>query len=207
MTDTTNYAIPLADLDTAADIEASVNPALQRIDTVLLGGVPKVVTALPSTPVDGQEVYLQLSDRRLWHLKYDAGQSSGRKWAFIGGPPLSNEVLTLETTTSPSYTNLTTTGPTLTVPVAGEYEIELQATLGNDTTGEQAYMSYNLNGGGGTDANSVVSSDHLASASRRRGGVIFAASDVVLAKYRVEDAGTGTFRFRRLALFPVWLAG
>lgn len=34
MTDTTNFQIPRADLNTAADIEASVNPALDKIDAV-----------------------------------------------------------------------------------------------------------------------------------------------------------------------------
>ena len=52
---------------------------------------PPLVTALPGTPTDGQEVYY-LADATngvVWHLRYRAASPSSFKWECIGPTPLS----------------------------------------------------------------------------------------------------------------------
>ena len=53
-----------------------------------------LVTSLPATPTDGQEVYY-LADAAngvIWHLRYRAAATGAFKWEFVGGPPLSHEI-------------------------------------------------------------------------------------------------------------------
>lgn len=52
------------------------------------------VTALPATPVDGQECYLAIpasgnQSAAVWHMRYYA--ASG-KWEYIGGPPIAYQM-------------------------------------------------------------------------------------------------------------------
>lgn len=87
---------------------------------------PARVTTLPTSPVDGQECYYvaDATNGVLWHLRYNAGSASAYKWEFVGGGdrhegPLGD--LTTSSTTAVALTN----GPTITLPLAGEYIGEL----------------------------------------------------------------------------------
>lgn len=89
-----------------------------------------VVTALPGSPSDGDEVYLQTSAMAtagvMWHLRYRAAGGT-YKWEFIGGPPMQGEASGGTTSTSAipaAYGG----GPTVTVPVSGEYEVDFGIT-------------------------------------------------------------------------------
>lgn len=83
------------------------------------------VTALPGSPVDGQEVVYTDSltaPTYAWRLKYFSGASSP-KWVFMGGTPMVSAVSgSLTTSTSGSFIDLTS-GPTLTVPLTGTYYV------------------------------------------------------------------------------------
>lgn len=89
------------------------------------GGYPQVVTVLPASPFDGQEVYYSTGTPQwsFWHLKYQSGWGDGYGWQFLGGPPLGQEVPTSQNTTSGAYVDLPTVGPQVTVPLAGLYNI------------------------------------------------------------------------------------
>jgi hypothetical protein len=52
-------------------------------------GLIPVVTSLPGSPVDGQEVYYLADDANgiVWHLRYRAAGTT-YKWEFLGGPPM-----------------------------------------------------------------------------------------------------------------------
>lgn len=81
-------------------------------------------TALPSSPVDGEELYYvaDTTSRVIWHLRYNAGSSSSYKWEMLGEPPLRKHVETAESpTTANTWVDLTTDGPGIAVPLAGEY--------------------------------------------------------------------------------------
>lgn len=86
---------------------------------------PPLVTSLPANPVDGQECYF-LADATngvVWHLRYRAAAVGVYKWEYVGGPALRAEVLTKESTGSTVETDLTTVGPSVVLPLAGDYEV------------------------------------------------------------------------------------
>jgi hypothetical protein len=88
--------------------------------------LPPVVTALPTSPVDGQECYFvaDAANGIKWHLKYNASSSSAYKWEYLGGPPLTSTltpvtarpVLTAAWAAVPNV-------PTITMPLAGDFWI------------------------------------------------------------------------------------
>lgn len=98
------------------------------------------VTALPSNPSDGDEVIFTDSltaPTYQWHLRYVSAKSSN-KWLFIGGAPVRTAASGSISTSSSSFVDLTS-GPTLTVPLAGSYRafLTVLANLGNTGTNSQ----------------------------------------------------------------------
>jgi hypothetical protein len=99
--------------------------------------VPPVVTSLPASPADGQEVYY-LADATngvLWHLKYRAGSSSAYKWEFVGGSPLeSYSSANAQTTGGGSlWSSQLSDGTSIVgvdLPLAGDYLAEWNGMVG-----------------------------------------------------------------------------
>lgn len=93
---------------------------------------PSLVSTLPSEPTDGQEIYFQntaMGEKGIvWHLRFRTA-SLEHKWEFVGGSGISAGPLGNITTASSSFVALTS-GPTLTLPLAGDYRTEfvLEAT-------------------------------------------------------------------------------
>ena len=86
---------------------------------------PSIGTSLPTAPVDGQEFTLVDSlsaPTYSWKLRYVAAKASN-KWVFIGGTPMTARIAASESTTSATYAAMTTPGPSLTIPVAGDYDM------------------------------------------------------------------------------------
>jgi len=104
---------------------------------IAASGGPSYVTSLPASPIDGQEIYYgaDATNGIIWHLRYRSASSSTYKWEYIGGPSLTNYVVTDQTTTSNSIVDLATDGPSITVPVSGDYEINFYATIYNEGVG------------------------------------------------------------------------
>jgi hypothetical protein len=100
-----------------------------------IAGVAGLESTLPSSPVDGQEVYYQASgtmntDGIVWHLRYDAASASSYKWEFVGGSKIVSVNNTSEQNTSSSvWHNIATQGPTVTLPLAGDYLISIAASI------------------------------------------------------------------------------
>lgn len=88
-------------------------------------------TVLPTNPVDGQEVYFiaDATNGVIWHLRYNAGSASAYRWEYIGGPSLKAAVGAQETLAGATNTwyDPTTPGPSVTVPLAGDYDINFGA--------------------------------------------------------------------------------
>jgi hypothetical protein len=84
--------------------------------------------ALPASPIDGQECYY-LADATngiVWHLKYRAGSASTHKWEFLGGSELiagPSGSVTTSSTTPVAFSG----GPSITLPLAGDYEVLIGA--------------------------------------------------------------------------------
>ena len=72
---------------------------------------------------DADEVFLDNGNGVLWHLVYNSASASPYKWEFIGGNSLYQEIVGGATITTTSYADYG--GPTVTLPRAGEYDIEI----------------------------------------------------------------------------------
>ena len=171
-----------------------------------------LVSALPGSPVDGQEVYFQSSAMATagvaWHIRYRSAASGSYKWEFIGGAPLTNAVGTAgtdESTTSTSYTDLTTVGPSVTVPLAGNYGLRFAIdSYRNDAgAGVDANISFALGATAASSGNAISNGSGQMIPGAGEKLVTLAASDIVRAKYAVSS-GTGRFRGKRiLTIYPI----
>lgn len=114
-----------------------------------------LVAALPASPADGEEVYFQTSGMAasgvVWHLRYRAAAAGPYKWEFVGGPGL-------YAVSGFAGTNATTylegdVGPSLTAPLAGEYEADISARMyhSGNAPGQATYVG--LGDGRGEFAN------------------------------------------------------
>ncbi|HKE66402.1 MAG TPA: hypothetical protein VKB59_17350, partial [Micromonosporaceae bacterium] len=90
---------------------------------------PPLVTALPGSPVDGQECYF-LADAAngiVWHFRYRASSPATEKWEFLGGPALFASFWASFTVPH----NSLTTDPNLAIPIplSGTYLVHRQAVI------------------------------------------------------------------------------
>ena len=94
-------------------------------------------TALPSSPVDGQSFYYvaDTTNGIVWHLRYRAASASAYKWEFVGGESIGGTVLTSQSlgATVNTWADLATAGPSLTLPLAGDYRFRWGAYVKNDS--------------------------------------------------------------------------
>lgn len=153
---------------------------------------------------DGDEVYLEVDAANgiEWHLVYRTAEAT-YKWRFLGGPPLSSEVATNETTASATYAALATAGPSVALPRAGDYTVDLGCFMyvGADTS---VYHSYDIGVTGAVDVDGVnfgaSTATHLFRTKRKAG--LTAVS--LVSKYKTA-AGTAGFNSRALGVRPVRL--
>lgn len=110
------------------------------------------------TPTDGMtvDVVVDAAAGVIWTLRYNAGSASAYKWEYKGGSALHSAVQTRETGSMVSYDNLTTVGPSITLPLPGDYDISdgfFGTRNGSSATGIS--MSYAI-GGTGASSNDEV---------------------------------------------------
>ena len=177
------------------------------------GAAPTYQTTLPGSPVDGQETILVDSTSAptyAWRLRYN---STLAKWEFIGGRPAFAEVVTPETTASTTYAALTTAGPSIVLPVAGDYLIEIGFRLSSNTTSTLSIMSYDIGATGAVDADATQAAvgtgggtpNNVATAMRPRVKTGLTAVTLT-AKYKTAGtAGTNGFADRWMRVTPVLL--
>lgn len=169
--------------------------------------------ALPGSPADGDEFILVDSTSAptwSWHLRYVAAKASN-KWIFIGGVPLYAEVTTSEThSTVGSYAALTTPGPSITIPVAGDYFVTPGASLATTGAGGTIiYMSYDIGGTGAVDADAITatqgsgSSAQPSSARVRRKSL---TAVTLTAKYKTSATNVTAYN-RWLQVTPIAIGG
>jgi hypothetical protein len=178
-----------------------------------VGGPDSRGAALPGAPVDGQ-LFIYTVDAGAgieWLLKYEQATA---KWRFLGGPPLISIVDASEATSSTTYTTLTTAGPSVIVPLLGDYAIEIGSIVHpseNDNTTESAYHSFAVGAVGAVDADAVEMNRMVVtggapwasvSTLRRKTGV--AAGTTVASRYRSShSACTARFRKRWMRVTPL----
>lgn len=90
---------------------------------------PPVVTVLPSSPYEGQEVYYvaDTSYNVTWHLRYRAAASGNFKWSVLSGAPLLAYDITNSFTVYAQQWTSYLFGPTL--PLPGYYDFAFGARM------------------------------------------------------------------------------
>jgi hypothetical protein len=172
-----------------------------------LGG--RAVTALPSKPYPGQEIYYIADESKgvYWHLYYAKGET--HPWRFLGGGIIEDQERQTggETTLSGSFVDLATPGPQYTIPagLSGDWWLMGGSRMVNNTAGHFCLASVFLGATALEDDSFVNRSGTGASddADVNRAWVRNVdAGDIVKLQYRVT-AGIGTFLRCRLHVHPV----
>ena len=118
-------------------------------------------------------------------------------------------VTTSESTASTTYTDLATTGPTVTATCSAGVIVAIYCN--QSSTGNAAWMSYELSGASSDVANDNRSVQLSSTAGQHAGAVIYHGVGSILvagvttfqAKYRISTSGTATFSSRRLLVIPL----
>lgn len=122
-----------------------------------------IVTALPASPINGQECYFQSATAgtgggatntmadvgAVWHLKYRSAAAGASKWEFVGGTTLSHQNGGGSTTCAVafvSYAPSSWTSPTVKVPLAGTYNYSLIVNMTSQTSASSTLNYQNLFG-------------------------------------------------------------
>lgn len=202
----------MATYDTSTGLRALQGGSLvSEIDTGFLAlaqdvaaRLPTVVTSLPGAPYDGQEIYYvaDATNGIVWHLRYRSASASAYKWEFVGGSPMRDEVSTLGSTASAAFVDLASTGPQLTAPLAGDYEVDFGAkSVG--TGGIDAIMSIKNGGAATSDVGRIlVTGSSGATSTQTRRMTVTAAATALKAQYRAQG-GTAQFLDRWMRIVPV----
>jgi hypothetical protein len=166
---------------------------------------PRMVTAIPSTGVEDQVILFQAAAGVVWQFRYRANSGSSYPWEFIGGGSLFAHVAANQTTASGVYADLATAGPDITLPLAGEYDVEIGCGASNNTLAQESFMSYAIGATPAADADLCkwyapdASNKRVSIMSMRRKTI---APVLLRAKYRV-GGGTGSFEDRWMRVSPL----
>lgn len=115
------------------------------------------VTSLPRSPIEGDEVLYLADDVNsvIWHLRYRP-IGSLFKWEWVGGSTLrASNAGTSMTTASTTYVDLSTPGPAITVPLAGDYVVEAWAQAQHGTAAALGTMAIKVGAAATSDTNAV----------------------------------------------------
>lgn len=176
----------------------------------------EIVTALPTTPIDKQTCFFQTAamatDGAVWMLRYNQASVSAYKWEFIGGGPLRAVVETAQTTNSATYTDLATVGPSVTLPLDGDYLLDYGGNvlfagnaafigwvgvgLGAVATDTNA-VDFGVGPQGGNSAAAAIGRQQL------RLGLTVASNSPLRLQYRQDGGQTLTFAKRFLVATPI----
>lgn len=198
-------------LASMADIQGEFTD-LKTFLNARIAAIPTLVSSLPVSPVDAQEIYY-LADATngvVWHLRYRAASASTSKWEFVGGPVLKSNLAGSASTTGSgaSYSGTLTDGANivqLTVPLAGDYWVTTNGVAGVPGAGANLAMGVARNAdatptvlglgfGGGGGLNGNLYGEGLFSG--------LAAGVLLVMKY-LYTAQVVTFQQRMFTIRPV----
>lgn len=119
-------------------------------------------------------------------------------------------VATSQTTTSTSFADLATVGPTATLTTGANAIVTLTANFTNTGTNNQCIMAYAISGATTLAATSATSASFYTQTSLNSAQLsatylqtgLTAGSNTFTAKYAV-NSGTGTFAFRNIIVMPL----
>jgi hypothetical protein len=183
----------------------NINKLLNQAHRVLTVAQFAALTGLEGTKgtVAPDEVYLEVDSANgiQWHLAYESGEPT-YKWRFIGGPPMRATVATSEATSSTTYVDLTTVGPSIIAPRAGEYDISHGHEQGSSAI--TSYSSPKLGAAATSDNDRAALCPGAGTGTTQR--VVYqkalALSDTVKLQYKVGTSSV-SIQSRALSICPV----
>jgi hypothetical protein len=176
------------------------------------GALPVIplVTSLPASPFDGQEVILVDvvgAATYAWRLRYVQARVTN-KWIYLGGSPLrafAGAAGTDETTNSFVPTDLATVGPGVTVPVAGLYRLWMASRMSNSAGGNFTVIYYKVGAAAAIEMGRVQPGGaHIMFSQSFDFSAL--AGDLVKLQYAVA-AGTGYYTYRQIQVEPIAVGG
>jgi hypothetical protein len=166
-------------------------------------------TTLPGSPVDGQEAILVNSTTNptyQWRFRYNASNSTAYKWEFVGGSSAEAAVNAQEATTSTTFVDLTTVGPSLVLPRPGLYSAFLWSRGITDASTGANQVGFKMGAAPVTDNAITYVSTGTTGAYIGHAGhdtvTCVGAGDTLKLQY-CTAAGTATFSVRRLSVLPI----
>jgi hypothetical protein len=174
---------------------------------------PSLVTSLP-TPTLGRTVFYNVGSGIVWHLVcYDPNATY--PWAFVGGPPLSALVAASEQRTATGYGDLATVGPSITLPLPGDYDVKIGARIHSSTANKENWMSYQIGATAASDTDALDTHSgpsgtfsHTSFHSYREKRKTGLSAVTLTCKYKIQDSGDGAWWTERsISATPVRVAG
>jgi hypothetical protein len=121
------------------------------------------------------------------------------------GASIAAQVVTSETTTSTSYTDLATSGPAVTIATSTAAWVSVGAQLANNTVGSRSEITAAVSGATTIAAGVAMAAIAQVSTANAVNGfnrgtlvALTAGSNVFTCKYRIVTASTGTFASRNI---------
>lgn len=174
---------------------------------VQVGEIP-VVTAIPAVTTEGFQIIYDTGTAGIrWQFVYDTSDGTTYPWLFIGGPPLRAENTgTTMTTASTSYVDLSTVGPTITAPLAGEYEVKAWAQAQHDTAAALGTMGLKIGAAATSNTNAVrgqaPNANYDITMPTYSQVITAAAADVLKMQFKTN---TGTLTVNNAGLLNPWM--
>lgn len=178
---------------------------------VLIAVFAPEVTSLPTSPIDQQEcIFVANATNGIkWHLRYRSASASAYKWEPVNGAtPLTATVDTSEAVVSATFTNATTLGPDVILPLAGDWEVDFEAQTQSNAAGVVA-PSIGINVAGVTPTGTLLVAgtlnavNHQLPLNKSRLITGRAASDLIRLQYLSAPSQSMLFNARRLRVRPV----
>jgi hypothetical protein len=144
-------------------------------------------------------------------LTVDSAETAGVKWASVSASPASASatVSTTQTTTSSTYTDLATSGPSVTLTTGTKALVIVTARMNCSSANEAAFSSFAVSGATTISASDAVGSQWNSNASTNqrysaatRLTSLTAGSNTFTMKYR-RAAGTGEFSDREIIVIDL----
>lgn len=161
-----------------------------RDNMIFYGGTDAMNTTPPGTPGNGQRWVLPVDTTNgvFWHFIY---YTTLAQWVFMGGSPLTAYSQTPTGTTSAAYV---TAGISVTCTRAGDYLVDLGASMGANTSASAGMISYNIGATGASDNDAVgmgqSSGNNPISHHLRKPKTGIAASTVLLMQQKSLAGGS-----------------
>lgn len=140
-----------------------------------------------------------------WMFRYNSGNTT-YDWEFIGGSSKIVEVTTDQATSSATYTDLATTGPSFTTPRAGVYRVAHGFRFGG-TNPSKIIQSIKYSASEAADSESAGGTT---GASKNTGDTAYrvltltvAASTAITTRYKSQDATSASAAYRWIEVTPV----